>query len=550
MPTEELNLVASAEDDFSQVLTELEMQLWRIGSLEEAVFDIEVGVDGVDETLAELEAVAMAMETIDSGVDVDINTDSDVSGTVGSAASTASSTASSGASSGTAMTSGGFDDPGLNLNKRLRSLYGIDVPSVSEAMDMPDPFGFKEDDSAQSLAEQFLDLQFVMGDFFKILAALIPMMGTFIGALPAAIAGLGALATAALAAAGGLAAIGGLGLLGMAMTGDGLSVKRLQQRITRLANTFLDAFRPVAESLVPMMERAFRDLNYLVRDLGRNAGVLRSLTDDFTALTHFLSRNAVPVLADVVAFGEATIPVFTALSRQFPDVNLFVVLANVMARALPPTVALITDIGRLLPVIFNLSMGFLNASRAVMMLFGGFFRLLNIIPGGIKIFGTLVGLMFTLLTVSALWTVVNNSVNNGLLSLLGTVKYNILAFNQMTWAEIRATIASWGLAEALWAVLSVATLGIATFALLSTQFNSLGTNIADATKQLRKFKGVQSGVSGFSGDDFTGARSSGSNISYNKFTIDANSTKQRIHAVESVKYKQKTRTDSRFASGL
>ncbi|MFC6990205.1 hypothetical protein ACFQJD_18625 [Haloplanus sp. GCM10025708] len=527
MPTEELNLIASVEDEFSAVLTELELQLYRIGSLEEAVFDIEVGVDGVSETLAELQAVAATMDTIDSGVDVDVDTDSDVSGTVSSAASTASSTASS---AGEAMTSGGqpirlpiYHDPGIRVRER------------------------------DSLTDQFLDLQFVMGDFFKILAALIPMMGTFIGALPAAIAGLGALAGAALAAAGGLAAIGGLGLLGMAMTGDGLSVRRLQQRITRLGNTFVQAFRPIAESFVPVVEEAFRDLNFLVRDLGRNAGVLRSLTDDFTALTHFLSRNTAPVLADVVAFGEMAVPLFTMLGERFPDVNMIALLGSVLADTLPLLAAIVTDLGRFLPIIYELSLGFLAATRGIMMMFGGLGQILNVLPYGLEVMGALAGVLLTLLSVSAMYTVVNNSLQGGLLSLFGAVQMNAAAFQRMTAAELMATLQSYALSAALMTLYSVLTLGIAAgIGWLTSQFVSLEGGIRSATDALREFNGVSANTGGFgSMSGFSGGGGvAGGNVVYKNYNINANSREDATRITETLSYMEGTRRDSEFASGI
>jgi len=591
MPTEELDLIANVTEEFEDELEDLEKRLQRIGGLEKETFPIEANVH-IGDAIADIETLKREINSVD-----DIHVDTDVDTTTVSASGGASLATPDGRGR-----SGGMDFLSTTEINRLLTEFGdafestalierggevrspqellgggladrVDSGELTEALidedsslSLGDLSGFERNadmdefmeslrtlrqrdmvdlpDRSGSLAQQVKELDIVMGDFYKLFAATLPLLAIFIGALPAVIGALGALSVAALTAAGALAAVGGLGLLGMMRGPDGFALSNIQDELAQLGETAKRAFGPLIDSLAPAAQEAFRDLNQFIIELGSVSTILSNLTDEFSALTNFLAGGLVNVLGDALAFAEATIPVFTALNESFPSINFFAVMAGLIEAALPPTVALIADLGTLLPLIFNISMGFLAVTRTIFSFISVITFMLNQVPLLTQVLGLLLGTILGLITVSAIYTLVTSSLKSGMLSLIPVVYNEIRAMYQLGVAEWFAANGARALAAGLLTVLSVATFGLAIIPSLAGQFNILGNNIRDATSALSDFTGVESSLGGVGGPTMHGG---GGGVQYNQYVVDANSREQATRTTETLTYMEGTRRDSEFA---
>jgi len=157
--------------------------------------------------------------------------------------------------------------------------------------------------------QEFKDIRFTMGQFHDIIAALIPLVGIFVGAMPAAITGIVALGGAALAAAGALAGITALGAMGVSLQQSGeLSMDPLNEMFNDVGDAFIDAFAPLSMTFAPLIRDAARELETLMGPLATAASGLQMFTDEFQAVTQ-LAGDALPSMVSLsLRFADAVMP--------------------------------------------------------------------------------------------------------------------------------------------------------------------------------------------------------------------------------------------------
>jgi len=546
IPDERLVLSAEVQNNFEDTLDDLEQQLARVDrvaaeTVEDIVADVAIG-----DAMADLAALKGGMLSVDDTINIQAEVDTP----------TASSVASSMPDGGDilrqmsdrvggeiggddALNPFGIGMTDVEMARATRkgipptSVFDTDPlpnpfvfednrPSVFTSLaDLPDsslpdpsvdpldPFGLNEPDDSPTLIERFRDLELKMGDFFKVLAALVPLVGVFVGALPAAIAGVAALGGAALAAAGALGAVGGLALLGMSLGSNGeVGVAAIERRITELFNTFVDSFAPVARELAPLAEDAFVAANRIVRAVGVRARELTALSDEFRSAIGFLESTVPSVFTDIVRLGTAAAPLIGGIISDLADLDLFEILANVLARVGPLLLSITASIGRMLSPIFELSQGFLFVAFAVTSLLSALFQVIDVIPFLGEGLGMIVGILLTATTATALYSAVTNSATIALLKFAGGMLTklvpSVLASTKALLGYIgvqRTAIASTILLTTVTAsLLGLLTFGLApALGLASGLFSGLSSDIDDATSSLRSFGQMSDRVSGIGG---------------------------------------------------
>jgi len=507
MVYERLILDATVLDNFSDELDELEERLDRIdndfrGVLQDDV-DVDIGAD-IDSEIDILED-ALGIET-------------------------------GGGVADEAVTSGGRTDPFERDPDRLLasgvSVGGFSAGVMENAEDAlgtlfdgdgpSDTFGMDRGERRRALG-QFRDITLTMRPFFNLLASMLPMLTTFVAALPAAIAGLTGLAGAALAAAGALGAVGGLAILGMSLRNGEISVRPLEQRITELFNTFVDSFAPVANQLAPLAEDAFDAANRMVRELGRRADFLLSMDGQFRAAFGFIEDTLPSALEETARFASAAMPILAGIGQLFADIDFFGILAGVLRETLPLLATIFSLFGRMANPLFELSRGFLLAATGAAALLGGLLQLLTAIPFLGEGIGIVIGVLLTATTASALFTLVTNSATIALLRFAAGMFTKLIP---SVYSAIQAKLAYIGVqrtAIVTTVALTVATatlIGIITFGLgpvlgaMSSLFTGLGNDIDSATQSLKSFNSVAGRTSGMSVGGAVGTDASGQSVGY------------------------------------
>jgi len=321
-------------------------------------------------------------------------------------------------------------------------------------------------------------------------ASILPLLLTFVGALPAAISGVVALGGAALAAAGALAAVAGIGLLGLATTPSGdLSLSTLQRRITEVANTFLDAFAPIAQHFVPLAEDGFDGLQNIARDLAVRLDTLFAVTDDARAFITYLEQSVGPTLERIAEFGIAALPIFEAIEGGLADMGLVRSFASVLADTLPSLALLSSMLVQLLGPLFRVSQGFLRVAVVLGFAFTIITRVLGAVPFLAETLGVLAGALLVATTATQLM----NLATTGLITQFGRLVYVGLArveafFASYISSTTAATLATLAFAAAAVTLLGILSAGIVpALGLTSGGFSGLSGDIDDATESLRQF---------------------------------------------------------------
>lgn len=502
MPDELDSLIISASvlDDFSDTLDELLAELSRIDAEEEDTFPIDADMR-IAEFMVKAQQVKKELREIDRmdpEADVDVDQDP-LQESVEGIATRGAARAGMLGFMGEGPAAHEFDETtimpenlDIDIDRRAsQAIGGTLSQTVEEAMDMPDLFEGRRDRSpARKLFQEFVDLRLFMSGFMNTMAALIPLMGVFVGALPAAIAGIGALAAAAIAAAGALAAPIGLGIGGMIFAGGQLDVAELQDQIRQTLDTFLQAFTPVMEALQPMVEGLFNQFRFLIRDLSRRSNILLQLTDDIAGGFQFLSETIGPALEDFILFGQAALPTMQLLIGGLASFDWFKIFSSVLRQTLPLMDILATQIVAIVPAIFEISMGFFLVADAILALLGGLSRLITAVPFLGEGFGVLIGLLFTAISATALYSVAVNSALTRLVGLaiqgLGTA---IPAIHTYIASMFGATAATWTMIAAASVLLGVLTFGLGpALGGVLGQFVGLGDGVSYATSELARFE--------------------------------------------------------------
>lgn len=478
--TERLRIAISVKDSFSKPLEKLSLQLKEIASAQQAV----------DENMV---------------IDVD---------TRGVAAAQAK-LASLGGGGGVAMASGGRRD--FIGNEGLRRFFGVNRPTVEEAMSMPGPMGraggprqaFR--DLARTIRESdgiFSGLNLRMTDFYDVLASLLPLLLTFVGALPAAITGILTLGTAALAAAGALGGIGALAFGGLAKQRGATIGEGFQDILKEVKSDFLDAFSPLMESFTPLARDAIEGLEELFDTIAAQGHVLQQLRDDARAFGGFIMDFVPPLLASLGNLAEAFSPIFGAFAEWLKGADIIAGFAQVTRRALPSLLHLTGALVGLLPLIVDMSLGFLHVSSSILTaitaftkLLGLFSPILNALGLTGELLGGLAGTFLVLTSVIALTTKVAATWAALLQSqVVVAIGEAIVSLHGYIAAEIGATWATLGLASATAVLLGILTFGLAPIlGSITSQWFGVSESIRDATSALKKFDRLNSGVGGSGG---------------------------------------------------
>lgn len=357
--------------------------------------------------------------------------------------------------------------------------------------------GQNVDDTASSVLTAFEN--FDATTLNNLWASLVPLLAVFVGALPAAIAGVVALGGAALAAAGTLGAVGALGALGVALA-DGQSLADVAED---LRESFLNAFGPIAEALRPTFLEAVDSLEAFLNELGNRAFVLRNFSDELLLALDVVERFVGEGLSNMVAFAAASEEALNSFLEPLEGTSLTRTLAAILADTLPLLRQLFATIVAALPAIYNISRGFLLVASSVIAVLAGFFRLLDTVPGLATGFGVLVAglLVFVSMTsfavaVTNIWaaSLTQKLVDALVRSALTVVKYVAGLFGYNVATNL-ATVSTLAFAKAVAVLLSTVTLGIAAVGFLSGQFATLGGNIDSATGSLRQFARQQGRIS-------------------------------------------------------
>jgi hypothetical protein len=501
---ERLELVSTVEDDFSADLEKLEQDLESIDhqiaetghGIDEV--EIEVSTTGVAETMAELEALERQLDSIDNEIDASAWTagdGGDVATPDGGGATP------DGGDGGSVSESFRHDTPGA----AAAMAAGIDASEVQQDLRKMgvkgEGFtqGLTDDDdldlSFRRLKEEVIDLQFTMGTFHDLFASVLPLVGVFAGALPAAIAGVAALGAAALGAAGVLAGIGALGARGMSLQQTGeVSMEPIAEQLSQLSSAFVDAFAPLAQSLAPTVENAFETIEQMFGPLATASQGLLAFRDEFTALVEGIAGALPGVIRNVLAFTDAVMPMIQGVISFIAEQDILGMLASHLNEAWPELQNMGEAIVQILPAIMSLSQGFLVVASTIMEGVGAIAWMINVLGPFGEILGVAVGVMFTIVAVSSLWTTINTALTGSILSQVVPAVQTWIASN------IGLALSTWQVYAALVAVITVATLGIGAVLGFAGSFGVLSGNVSDARKELEKFANTQSSMRGMGGD--------------------------------------------------
>jgi hypothetical protein len=240
----------------------------------------------------------------------------------------------------------------------------------------------------------------------NIVAKLIPLLVTFVAALPAAIGGVVALGVAALGAATALASIGGLAAIGAGFGPQGFNSQRITDALQETLDDVLDALAPLAERFAPLFDQALDGIVTFVEELVNRGDALldfRDLAKDFGG---FLIETIPKVLENLVRLGQATAPIFAEIAGALSSEAFAEGVANFLGDIIPTLATLSSILVDLLPDLLALSTGFLLISSAVLGTIGTFLTLGGVIP--LEAIGALIGGLLTAITVTTLYTTVNS----------------------------------------------------------------------------------------------------------------------------------------------
>lgn len=508
---------------------------------------------------AQLKEVAAAQRMVDESMTIRVNTSG-----VGAAKRQLAGLGGDGGGA-TAMTSGGRSD--FLGNAALRRKFGVERQSIDDAMGMPGPM---DDDGPGSLREAlsdlrrtvregdgaFGDINLQMRHFYDILAAMLPLLLNFVAALPAAITALVTLGTAALAAAGAIGAIGGLGLLGLAQQRGGGNIgEGFKDILKEIKTDFLDAFAPLAEMFTPIARDALQGLEALFDAIAARGDVLAQMRDDARALGGFILDTVPPLLSALTGLAEAFGPIFGAFGEWAKGTDVLAGFADVTRRALPYFITLIGAIAGLLPLIVDLSLGFLKVASTIVMVVLGVTRLIGIFSPLLDMLGltgstlgVIIGLLLTLVTVMAVW----NKLTKLQTLLMGskfiaTLEAVGIALWQMIAAEIGAVGATIALIGVVTVLLGVLTLGVSVIGGWAAQWGSASSAIDEATKSLKGFKNAQKGLGRGVGVGVpVGRDAKMGGVNQTNITIEgANSSEQAWETANKAAFVNKTRSPTR-----
>ncbi|MDB9299419.1 hypothetical protein PN417_00450 [Halorubrum ezzemoulense] len=414
-----------------------------------------------------------------------------------------------------------LDDRSVTGPRDLIDMDGstiADAAGFDEFSDVVDEFVDTRQFRRGQLTDAFLNLRVGMTQFYDILAAAIPVMGLFVGSLPAIVGALGGLAAAAVGAAGALGGIAGLGLLGAAAArAEGMpSLEDFTAVLDELPDEFFEAFSPLAERLRPQFERGLEGLYDTFDRLAEAGRVLPALEDDARAFGRFAVPFVANTITELLLLADASDAVFGRIASGLEDLNVLRGLAGALADTLPQLAHLTSLLVGAIPAVYQFSSGLFDVFTATLIVATRLWAVIStlvtfggVLGNGSEILGRFVG--GVLLTASALFvtTKMIQLARSELATLTGVLIAQLipgLGFTSTAVATLEGAFVSLGASSAFAATaanaLYAALLGIVTLtgigavlAVLSAgasyaanEFGLLGEEIENATDAYREFQ--------------------------------------------------------------
>jgi len=325
-------------------------------------------------------------------------------------------------------------------------------------------------------------------------ASLFPLLVTFIGALPAAIAGVIALGGAAIATAAALGAVGAVGALGVVLADD----QSLADIATNLKTSFIEEFGGIAEALRPTFMEAVDSVEQLFGSLADKAALLRGLTDDALNLQAAIERWLVGGFENVIGLAMVATDLFGALGSQVGDFSLSGAFAGVLAQLIDDLIIAASGIISMIPLILTLSEGFLRFVGALTSVLGWIGQLLNTFPLLTKMLGFAAAGILTAVSATLLWLAASKLLTGGLLETavvgMGSMIKSAYGYVASMFASTAATYSTVFAMYQLLLVLSALTLGLyavgSLAAMAASKWSLFGGEIHNARKELEKFSKV------------------------------------------------------------
>ena len=338
--------------------------------------------------------------------------------------------------------------------------------------------------------QELSDLRPTMQGFHAAVASTLPVMGVFAGALPAAIVGVGALATAALGATAALAGIGALGLMGLSLAETGeVRMEPITNRLGDVTDAFVEAFAPLATSFTPIIESALTSIEAMAGPLADASAGLLAFRDEFQGLTGFVTSSLPSFTRGFLAFTEATMPLLTGVTSFLADIDVFGYLATQLNRGLPSLMMIGASITEVLPMLVNLSQGFLMVAGAVMGTLGVVAGFLNQFPLLTAAIGAAAGMFLVAVSAMGLYSIATGGLIKNTLGLASSIVTSVIpALNAQIASLLGVAAASWQAYAATAALLGVLTLGIApVVGSIAAGFGIMSNNIGGARRELARF---------------------------------------------------------------
>ena len=360
-----------------------------------------------------------------------------------------------------------------------------------------------------------------MSDLHNALAKLVPLILVLVGAVPALYTAMIGLAAAAISAAAALLAIGGFGALGVGLQGGEFNMQRLSDVLSDIRDEFIEAFGPLSERLEPLFMDAVGGLSLLFDAVALNGDALMQLTDDARAFGQFLLSFIPSALASMAAMVETMRPVFSMMADAIDNASILRTLTALTLDIIPAVAALTSAVIDILPALVRFSAGFASILGGILTAIDFIGKLVSILPLKAEALGAVTAAALTLASAFAILngTIFSTAVTM-LLKLGAAIQTQIVQLLGYKAATTSATIATYGLTNALRALLAVTGVGLVLVGLslavssVGSVFNSTESDIRSTTDALKEFDRVAGRTSGafnpYGGDaPVSGSRAAG-----------------------------------------
>lgn len=247
-----------------------------------------------------------------------------------------------------------------------------------------------------------------MSDIHNLFASLVPLLGVFLGAIPAVITAFYGVAAAAGIAAASLAAMAGLGALGVGLVGGQFSMDRLTQVWQDIKDSFIEAFAPLAERLQPLFEDAIDGLGRFFQAIANQGDALMALTDQARAFGSFLMDFVPGALETLAATLEALSPILSNIGSYINEnFNSFMrQLTRFTAMAVPVVSELVQTFVAALPTLISIGIQFAQIATILLRMIGVLWRIITLGGALDGVMGTLIG---TLLVAATAFSLANTA---------------------------------------------------------------------------------------------------------------------------------------------